>query len=315
MESLSEGASAALSRKQPLMETPVAASPAVFGAFSRLIDYAGLFPPARLSMSQAQEEYRQARSGPSAWMLGRFIAPLKLIGVAAQNAAGPFSVIAGASDIEGVAALRDAGVAVEAIEIPIATGNDDEGALRGSLRQLRATLDVLGLSEVPVYLEFVRSPENALSVESALSAAASTRFGAKLRCGGITADAFPPVDEVARFIAAAAAANVPFKATAGLHHPVRHFNAPSGFVMHGFLNILAAAALAPRVDLATLSRVVAEEDADAFGFGASAMEWREQRVDVARLTETREQVFVAYGSCSFTEPVDDLTALGILAAR
>jgi hypothetical protein len=45
------------------------------------------------------------------------------------------------------------------------------------------------------------------------------------------------------------------------------------------------------------------------------MRWREQRIDVARLRETREQVFVAYGSCSFAEPVDDLTALGILTAR
>jgi hypothetical protein len=297
------------------METSVAASPAVFGAFSRLIDYAGLFPPAQLSMSQAQEEYRQARSGPYAWMLGRFIIPLKLLGDAAQSVPGLFSVIAAASDVERVAALRNAGLPVEAIEIPIAAVDDNEGALRESLQQLRATLDMLGLSALPVYLEFVRSTENALSIERALSAAASARFGAKLRCGGVTADAFPSVDEVARFIAAAAAASVPFKATAGLHHPVRHFNAASGFVMHGFLNILAAAALAPRVDFAMLSRVVAEEDPDAFGFEPSAMDWREQRVDVARLTETRERVFVAYGSCSFAEPVDDLTALGILRAR
>jgi hypothetical protein len=228
---------------------------------------------------------------------------------------GPFSVIAGASEIERLAALRNAGVAIETIEMPLATGSDDEGTVRESLQQLRVTLDLLGLGDLPVYLEFVRSPENALSIEGALSAAASARFGAKLRCGGVTGDAFPSADEVARFIAAATAAGVPFKATAGLHHPVRHFNAQSGFVMHGFLNILAAAALAARVDLATLSRLVAEEDPNAFGFEASAMRWREQRIDVARLRETRDRVFVAYGSCSFAEPVDDLTALGILTAR
>lgn len=297
------------------METSVAAWPAVFAAFSRLIDYAGLFPPSQLSMPAAQEEYRQARSGPYAWMLGRFIIPLKLLAEAAGHFPGPFSVIAGASEIETLAALRTSGVAIEAVEIPYAIDNEDEGAVLWSLHRLRATLDGLGLSELPVYLEFVRPGESALSIESALSTAASAKFGAKLRCGGVTADAFPSVDEVARFIAAAAAASVPFKATAGLHHPVRHFNAPSGFVMHGFLNILAAAALAPRVDLATLSRVVAEEDADAFSFEASAMRWRGQRIDVARLTETRERVFVAYGSCSFAEPVDDLTALGILLPR
>lgn len=297
------------------MGTSVAASPAVFAAFSDLVDYAGLFPPAQLSLSQAREEYRQARSGPYAWMLGRFIIPLKLLAEEGQNAPAPFSVIAAPSEIERLAALRNAGVAIETIELPVTTGSDDEGTVRESLQQLRVTLDLLGLGDLPVYLEFVRSPANSLSIESALSAAASARFGAKLRCGGVTGDAFPPVDEVARFIAAAAAASVPFKATAGLHHPVRHFNAQSGFVMHGFLNILAAAALAPRVDLATLSRVVAEEDPSAFGFEAPAMRWREQRVDVARLRETREQTFVAYGSCSFAEPVEDLTALGVLPTQ
>ncbi|HEY6485405.1 MAG TPA: hypothetical protein VIX83_03375 [Candidatus Cybelea sp.] len=297
------------------MGTSVAAPPAVFAAFTSLIDYAGLFPPAQLSMSAAQEEYRRARLGPYAWMLGRFIVPLKLLAEAGKIAPLPFSVIAAASETERLAALRTAGVAIETIEMPVTTGSDDEGTVRESLQQLRVTLDLLGLGDLPVYLEFVRSPETPLSIESALSAAAAARFAAKLRCGGVTADAFPSVDEVARFIAAATAASVPFKATAGLHHPVRHFNAQSGFAMHGFLNILAAAALAPRVDLATLSRVVGEEDPNAFGFEASEMRWREQRIGVARLRETRERAFVAYGSCSFAEPVGDLTALGILTPR
>ncbi|HEY4433790.1 MAG TPA: hypothetical protein VGM99_05255 [Candidatus Cybelea sp.] len=297
------------------MGTSVAASPAVFAAFASLIDYAGLFPPAQLSMPQAREEYRQARAGPYAWMLGRFIIPLKLLAEDGQNAPGPFSAIAAASEIERLAALRTAGAAIETIETPVTTGSDDEGTVRESLQQLRVRLDLLGLGDLPVYLEFVRSPENSLSIESAFSAAAAASFGAKLRCGGVTRDAVPSVEEVARFIAVATAASVPFKATAGLHHPVRHFNAQSGFVMHGFLNILAAAALAAHVDLATLSRVVAEEDPNAFGFEASAMRWREQRIDVARLREMRERGFVAYGSCSFAEPVDDLTALGILTSR
>lgn len=295
------------------METSVASSPAARAAFSSLIDYAGLFPPAQLSMAQARDEYLQARTGPYAWMLGRFIIPFTSLAGAAQSFAGPFSAIVDASQVVAVAELRTAGVAIDAIEIPVA-GSPDEGALRESLQELRTALDSTGLSELPVYVEFVGRKET-IPIESAISAAAAARCGAKLRCGGATAEAFPAIDEVAQFIGAATAARVPFKATAGLHHPVRHFNAPSGFTMHGFLNILAAAALAPRVDLEILSNVVAEEDPETFRFEGTVMRWRDREIGVARLRETREHGFVGYGSCSFAEPVDDLTALGILAKR
>ena len=63
-------------------------------------------------------------------------------------------------------------------------------------------------------------------------------------------EAIPDPADLARFIAACAAAGVPWKATAGLHHPVRaeqaltyEPGAPRA-VMHGFLNVFAAAAFA-----------------------------------------------------------------------
>ncbi|HEY2250053.1 MAG TPA: hypothetical protein VGH74_03290, partial [Planctomycetaceae bacterium] len=39
------------------------------------IDYAGMFPPAGLSLVQAIELYRRHRSSPASWMLGRFVVP------------------------------------------------------------------------------------------------------------------------------------------------------------------------------------------------------------------------------------------------
>jgi hypothetical protein len=137
--------------------------------------------------------------------------------------------------------------------------------------------------------------------------------GAKLRCGGLTAEAFPSVDEVVEFLVAAAASRVPFKATAGLHHPVRHVDVSSGFTMNGFLNILAAAALAPRGDRAMLERIVAEEDSTAFHFEDAALCWRDERIELGELESSRRTGFVGYGSCSFSEPVEDLEALGVFA--
>src|SRR5947209_8360818 len=40
-----------------------------------IIDYAGLFPPARLSLDLALTTYTHYRRGPDAWMLGRFVCP------------------------------------------------------------------------------------------------------------------------------------------------------------------------------------------------------------------------------------------------
>jgi hypothetical protein len=123
--------------------------------------------------------------------------------------------------------------------------------------------------------------------------------GAKIRCGGETV---PSVEEVAAFIVACHDAGVPFKATAGLHHPIRSGD------RHGFLNLLAAAVF---VD-GDVEAIVAEEDPAAFALNADRFEVHGRRADAAAIAAARAERFIAYGSCSFDEPVEDLTALGIL---
>ncbi len=311
------------------METSVAPLPSVRSAFAKLIDYAGLFPPAKLSMADALAEYRAAQRGPHAWMLGRFIIPVVALAAAApagQLAGEGLSVILdGGGDPQAwsdsiqtrsdeVAALRASGVAIEALEIPLPVEVAFDAGYDAPLRGLRDALQRAKLWDLPRYVEFARTQPWRVVVERAMTAAAHIGCGAKVRCGGVTPEAFPTVEELVDFIAAAADARVPFKATAGLHHPVRHLDRASGFVMHGFLNVLTAAALAPRVDRSTLQRIVGEEDPRAFRFEQSALHWSDQRIDAAELAAVRNAGFVAYGSCSFSEPVEDLTALGILAA-
>jgi hypothetical protein len=75
------------------METSAALRPSVRSAFSRLVDYAGLFPPAQLPLAQATAQYREARRGPHAWMLGRFIIPATTLASSPAAGEGPFSVI------------------------------------------------------------------------------------------------------------------------------------------------------------------------------------------------------------------------------
>jgi hypothetical protein len=286
------------------MQTSRASAPALQAAFGALIDYAGLFPPAQLSLALALTEYSAARAGPHAWMLGRFIVPASLLQQLPEAPAVPLSAIVEAEPgaLAALGAQRERGARIEAIEIPPGSG----GAAVGP------QLLTAGLSTLPAFVEIPRVQLRGDVLAPATKELARDGLGAKLRCGGTTRDAFPSVEEVARFIAGAVLARVPFKATAGLHHPVRHVDAASGFPMHGFLNLLAAAALARRVDAVTLERIIAEEEADAFAFDDTSFAWRDERVGVDELATARRTTFVSYGSCSFAEPIDDLTALRIL---
>lgn len=297
------------------MATSTTLRPSVRAAFAGLIDYAGLFPPAQLSIDAAQTEYEAARRGPYAWMLGRFIVSAPLIATW-SGVKLPFSVIVDAQSdaLERLATLAAKSAHIESLEIPLPK-NSSADEISGAIGRLGADIAIAGLGGVPAFVELPRDEHWLGSMSVAMNSLARAELGGKLRCGGVTAEAFPSVADVAAFIFAARDANVAFKATAGLHHPIRHRDPASGFMMHGFLNLIAAAALAPRVDSPTLQRVVAEEDPSAFTFDDASFSWRDERIGIAELTQTRNDAFVAYGSCSFSEPVDDLSALGLLPTQ
>lgn len=139
---------------------------------------------------------------------------------------------------------------------------------------------------------------------------------AKLRTGGLTPEAIPGVGDMAAFLAACADRRLPFKATAGLHHPVRAAHpltyaadAPRG-VMHGFLNVFLAAAFAWHGDR-DLEPVLAETDPAAFRFDEGA-HWRDRSLAAVQVREARRDFAHSFGSCSFAEPIQGLEALGLL---
>lgn len=317
------------------MSTITPPSPTVRAAFEELIDYAGLFPPAKLPMADAAAEYAAARAGSAAWMLGRFVVPAsrlsELVGSRQAHAGSealPVSVIVDASLeprrwfgsvqtvlSEVVQVQTDSPVVrIEALEIPLAPLLTARETFDASVGQLGALIERAGLRSLPAYVELPPGAHRPDALAGAMTALARARLHAKLRCGGTVAQAFPSVDAVAEFVAAAAEARVAFKATAGLHHPIRHLDLASGFTMHGFFNVLAAAAFAGRVAPGVLAEIVAEEDPHAFTFDRTSLTWRTERASLDDIVAMRRAGFVGYGSCSFDEPVDDLTALGLLPA-
>jgi hypothetical protein len=262
----------------------------------RLVDHAALFPPASLPMAEALAADRRARAGAEAWMLGRFVCPAsRLDDVAgeARSAPPPLSVVLdGDLDAALAAAARAAadGARVEAVEVRTA---DPAG--------LRERVDSALGPDVAVYVEGAGPPVPA-------------GLHAKLRCGGVTRDAFPSVEAVAAFVAGCREAGTAFKATAGLHHPLRHVEAGTGSPMHGFLNLLAACCLAHvhGAGASDLAAVLAAEDPAAIALDDEGLAVAGRRTGADEITDVRRAFFHGYGSCSFAEPIDDLRALGLL---
>lgn len=248
-----------------------------------LVDYAGLFPPAALSMEDAVRRYARYSESGHAWMLGRFVVPLDR--VAEVPGEFPLSVLAPSSAVSEVV-----GTAV------VETRATDAGEIA------RIAASAAGRT---VYVE--------IADRTLLPELARHGLRAKIRTGGITPDAFPSIGNVAEFLRACRAANVTFKATAGLHHPLRCVrpltyepDAPTG-VMHGFLNVFLAAALMEHTDA-----ILNEEDPQAFAFTDDAASWRGHRVRTEELAGMRRSFATTFGSCSFEEPIADMQALGWL---
>jgi hypothetical protein len=291
------------------------ASQAVKYLLAGAIDYAGLFPPAALSMYDAARNYAEYLAGEDAWALGRFIVPIARLGELA-GAASPFlegassrwhlSVLAGTSGADEWAVAersRTSGATIESVELRAST----TGEVRSAAVKLPRDVDVF--YEIPL----------GGNLTELLSAIAAVGAKAKVRTGGVTAEAFPDAADLARFIVTCARAGVPFKATAGLHHPLRAeyrlTYAPDSprAKMFGFLNLLLAAAFARGgLDEDGVATLLEERDADAFQFDRTGVTWRGCSISTAALTESRRALCCAFGSCSFTEPMTELRQLGLL---
>jgi hypothetical protein len=289
------------------------------------IDYAGLFPPAGLAMRPALENYAAYRAGPDAWALGRFVVPAARLDELESAAGGllpaapddpwRLSVLLGSNPAGDVRRLG---------ELNCRHAASGAGALVADVVELKAdSADAAetALAKLPRHLTaFVELPV-ARDPGPALAAIARHGAGAKVRTGGVTADAFPITADLLRFLRAAVSAGVPFKATAGLHHPIRAIyrltyepDSPSG-TMYGFLNLfLAAAFLRQGMSDADAARLLEESDpaslqVDSSGGGVG---WRGHRLDAEALVEARARGLGSFGSCSFEEPIGDLASLHLL---
>lgn len=311
---------------------------------TEIIDYAGLFPPAKLDMRPAVENYAAYRDGDFAWMLSRFICPVSRFGEF-ETAAAPFlsrlvssdalpegeaggdagdgsddeesgdeettyypdawllSAICQIEDVkpqvEAIFDLmerQDGRVIVDAIEVKISRpGQVDE------------VLDVLPEAITP-FFEFPLTGD----IRGFATAISGTAGGAKIRTGGVTPDLVPSPEQVAAFIKTCAQADVPFKATAGLHHPLRHHDPTVGADMFGFLNVFLAGLLAGDLSEQEMRTLLDERNLGAFDIREEGIGYGGRFLASEHIEHGRSTRCLSYGSCSFVEPIDDLRSLKLL---
>jgi hypothetical protein len=285
------------------------------------VDYAGLFPPAGLPVASAVIQYAEYRAGSDAWALGRFVVPTARLAeleraaeeVAPKAPGEPWrlSALVGANASEDLRSLGEfncrhaaagaVALSTDVIEAKAETVETVERLLTAVPRWAQAYV------EVPL----------ANDPRPLVDAIARHGGRAKMRTGGITPDAFPDAAQILRFIRACTDARVPFKATAGLHHPLRaeyrlSYEPDSAHgTMFGYLNVFLTAVLLrhglPEPDALAL---LEERSPAAFRISPDAVEWRGHRADRGAIEEARREGIVAFGSCSFTEPVGELRAIG-----
>jgi hypothetical protein len=243
---------------------------------SNLIDYAGLYPPAALPLEKVLAHYGSYRDSPDRWMLGRLVLP------AAKLADAPLE------DGWRITLLADS----------------DPGPLPQQVETIETKQPFR--APLPSYAEI---PLDRIDGTFA-----------KIRTGGITPDAIPGSHHIAEFLHVTASRRIPFKATAGLHHPIRAEyaltyapDAPRA-VMHGFLNVFAAACFAwIEAPAFLLEEILEERDPHAFEFHDHGMLWRGRPVSTGQIRAARLEFAHSFGSCSFEEPVAGLRELGLLS--
>lgn len=324
--------------------------PSVRTLLSGIIDYAGLFPPAQLPMEQAIRNYVRYQSEAEQWMLGRFICPaarlvelssfhdlfsklsqplvISALGRGGKDAEG---FLAGLKqDLDDIAVFRKAHdhfVEVDVYEVKLPPDLFDASAPGEKAAMLiehaRQSIEKAGPPNLtPFYETPLSSAEWLIPIEMTVAAIAACttnhpagrcqRAGFKLRCGGVDASAFPSASQVVAVLQACRDDKTPLKFTAGLHHPLRHYDASLRTTMHGFFNLFIAGILSSQLVPEQMQQIVEDTDASHFVFNQDGLGWKDFRVPVAVIEQARRDSIISFGSCSFDEPRDDLRKLGLI---
>lgn len=321
-----------------------------------IIDYAGLFPPAKLELADALAQFQSYDAHPQHWLLARFVVPMARLDEVSQRAerhfkeideAGHrpwrFSVLARpapsaqvfleqlAVDLASAVKFLERhprSVVIEGLELAVpddVAASREPDAVRAFLERLDAVFAATPAAGVPfdarpaawaTFLEWGWNRPLLVAFEAmhGFNPGRARPLGVKLRTGGLTPDAVVSSADLAGALRACAEVGLAFKATAGLHQPLRHFDASVGSKVHGFFNVFVGAALLKIHGLGqeALRALLEDEDASHFVFNEAGVTYGSHSLPLEALAQVREGFAISFGSCSFLEPVEHLQLLGLV---
>ena len=307
-----------MSEVKALSAQPMLEHASVQALLAGAIDYAGLFPPASRDLATVVQDYRTHRGGTDAWSLGRLVVPVARLDALAEEALPGWRLeAAGESTAWHLSGLVGKDAVADAAAIAAFNRAQSSYAVVDSVESRATTVEQVralgGLFDGLVH--FVELPL-AVDLPPLVSAIREIGACAKIRTGGVTIDAIPDARDVARFLQACHEGGVAFKATAGLHHPLRgdyrltyEERSPCG-TMFGYLNVLLAAAQARNG--APIDQLIVTLEAKShslLGITDAEIRWEGLRLSAEQLVDVRAHFALAFGSCSFREPLDELIAL------
>lgn len=269
------------------------------------IDYAGLFPPAGLDLETTVRNYAAYRAGRDAWALGRLVLPAAKLAEFADRwsqyvAEWPIGLLLGSDYDTEMRLAVDVGLRMDVIECRPARLED--------IAEIRRRMPGDGLL-------FVESPEGC-ALQELIAAVASAGACAKVRTGGVLAEAIPASSTVARFLVLCARRDVRLKATAGLHHAIRGkqrltYEAQSAAaLMHGFVNFFVAATAAYEgTDETEIAEILNDGERGNFNASVEGLQWRRRTFSSEAIREMREKFAISFGSCSFEEPIEEMRVM------
>jgi hypothetical protein len=303
-----------------------------------LIDYAGLFPPAALTMEPTVKNYDAYRRSENAWLLARLVMPAARLSEfeaalarleptpgatpAEWRLTSPLSPNV-AADIAKIVEFNakhaaPSGLSPSVTPLPSTTMTPAIKIESVEMRAANAQEIRAAASQIPKTLQAYFEIPLTNDLENSLAAIAETGARAKVRTGGESPEMFPSSADLAHFFNLCTRTGVAFKASAGLHRPVRGEqrytykpDSASG-IMHGFLNVfLTAAFVHDGMSEDAAADLLAEQSPAAFLWEEKGAAWRTHCIGNKQLAAARKSFCLTVGSCSFAEPLDNLKALGL----
>lgn len=310
-----------------------------------IIDYAGLFPPAKLNLDEAFRNYVQYSNSEFQWMLSRFICPVKVLADLKTIIKNNYSTIndlnlsvigrGGHNEadfnknlsedlnyLESFNSDFEKSVKTNVLEIKLPdeliTSHDDK-KISDFIYHIFSNIENRINHPIFIYFEGHVGTDwkkniSALIEGIKLHNEKNINSGFKFRTGGVEAYSFPTPEQIAFCIRECVDREIPMKCTAGLHHPFRHYNKEIDSMMHGFINVFGAGIIALRHNISNpgLKNILSDEDPRNFIFTNDYFSWKDWKISIEDIEFARKDLMISFGSCSFEDPVNDLKSLKLL---